>query len=378
MCKAIGLYIHIPFCKRKCHYCDFYSVAADPDRIRRYADALILDIQKKASELSDVVVDTVFIGGGTPSVLGDELVRILDAARVSFCIADEAEITCEANPDSLSKDLIVKLKMAGVNRISIGVQSFCSDELGDLGRIHDCEQAIAACQSIADAGVQNYNIDLMFGIGHQNTRQRHFDAFAKSLETAIALNVPHISCYNLTLQKHTRLYDRVDDYRFADEEEEERMYQHLCQTMAEHGYRHYEISNFAKPGFECRHNIKYWSGESYLGIGPAAHSFINGIRYRYAEDLDNYMNGNLPITVEETITCAEKAREHLIFGLRMDSGVKLSLLEGYFDCERIQKCVDRFEEYSLCRKTEHGFSLTEEGFRVSNTIIDKLLDFYKG
>ena len=373
MPQVLGLYIHIPFCKHKCNYCDFYSVTADPDRIRLYADAVIRDMQQQASSTKDCIFDSLFIGGGTPSVAGNELIRIIDAARQYFSFAIDAEMTCEANPESLTYELLVQLKQAGINRISIGAQSFCDEELRDLGRIHNRQDILRAYHDICRAGFENINIDIMFGVGHRVCDTKHFDAFSNTLDQVISLSIPHISCYNLTVQGDTVLHRDLASYRFANEETEEQMYQMLCEELASHGYEHYEISNFAKPGYACKHNIKYWKSQPYLGIGPASHSFINNVRYSQKSDLKQYILGTKNIITEEILSPADLARERLILGLRMQEGVYWQEFEHVFDKDCLSSRIKDLVAHDLVMMHEHGFSLTERGFRVSNSIINFLL-----
>jgi oxygen-independent coproporphyrinogen-3 oxidase len=375
MRQVLGLYIHIPFCKRKCNYCDFYSVAADPDRIRRYVDAVITDMQQKAAMVDGSIFDSLFIGGGTPSVMGSELIRIIEAAHQCFSFSQDAEMTCEANPESLTYDFLVDLKRVGINRISIGAQSFCDEELHDLGRLHNRQDIIRAHHDICRAGFENINIDIMFGVGHKLCNIEHLEAFSNTLDQIISLNPPHLSCYNLTIQEDTVLHRDLGAYCFADEDTEERMYQMLCDKLATNGYDHYEISNFAKPGFACKHNIKYWKSQPYLGIGPAAHTFMNNIRYSQKPDLTQYLLGNGHITTEEILCPEDLAKERLILGLRMREGVRWQEIESFFDVERLSSHIKELSAHELMIIDNCGFSLTEKGFRVSNSIINYLLSF---
>ena len=378
MQQSLGLYIHIPFCKQKCKYCDFYSVAADPTRIRRYTDALIQEINERQQEFKNSIFDTLFIGGGTPSVACDCLIEIIEHARKAFNFTDDAEMTCEANPESLTQELLMQLRKSGINRISIGAQSFCDDELRDLGRIHNSQSIVRAYQNCIDVGFKNINIDIMFGIGHQQCNENHIAVFEKTLNQILKLNPPHISCYNLTIQKHTLLHQTVNDYHFATEEDEDAMYDLLCHQLSSHGYEHYEISNFAKPNYLCRHNLKYWKSSPYLGLGPSAHSYINGVRYSHECNLDNYIAGNSKIIVQEQLSDSSLAYERLVTGLRMKAGVSFKELHPYFDTCGMKKFLVKLEDHDLVYMTETGFSLTERGFRVSNSIICRLSDYYKG
>ncbi len=376
--QALGLYIHIPFCKRKCNYCDFYSVTADPDRIRRYADAVILDMERQAESYRDYRIDTLFVGGGTPSVAGEHLIRILKKAKECFTYTEDIEITCEANPESLTKDLMIQLKKIGVNRISLGAQSLCEEELIDLGRLHDRERVLQACHDLRQVGFSNINVDIMFGVGHRCCRIDHMHAFSETLSGILTLDIPHISCYNLTVQENTPLCQSVKHYRFPDEETEEQMYDLLCSRLADHGYEHYEISNFAKPGFACRHNTKYWKSLPYLGFGPAAHSFIQGVRYSQPADLDEYILGETTPVSEEVLTKASLSYERLVMGLRMKDGVQYAELAEYFQFDNLKCRLKVLSQHGLIQFTQDGFALTERGFRISNTIMNHLSECYQG
>ena len=378
MRQALGLYIHIPFCKQKCKYCDFYSVAADPIGIRRYADAIIQEMKEHQEQFKNDIFDTLFIGGGTPSVAGEYLIEIINCAHKAFCFTGDAEMTCEANPESLTLDLLIQLKQAGINRISIGAQSFCDDELRDLGRIHNSKCIITAYQNCLRAGFDNINIDIMFGIGHQRCKVDHVEAFNQTLDQILHLKPPHISCYNLTIQKHTPLHQAVNEYQFVSEEKEDAMYDLLCHRLANHGYEHYEISNFAKPNYECQHNLKYWHSQPYLGLGPGAHSYINGIRYSRECSLEKYIAGNSKIIVEEQLSDSSLAYERLVTGLRLKGGVAFEELCPYFNITDIKTLLAELENHDLVYMTETGFALTERGFRISNSIICRLSDYYKG
>lgn len=378
MRQALGLYIHIPFCKQKCKYCDFYSVAADPSWIRRYTDALIQEMKEHQKTFQEYEFDTLFIGGGTPSVIGDCLIEIANSACKTFHFTPDAEMTCEANPESLTLELLIRLKETGINRISMGAQSFCNDELLDLGRIHDRECIILAYRDCLKAGFKNINIDIMFGVGHQRCQGDHASVFSQTLDQLFQLDPPHISCYNLTIQEHTPLHQTVNDYHFASDDDEDAMYDLLCRRMSDHGYDHYEISNFAKPDYACRHNLKYWNSKPYLGLGPGAHSYINGIRYSRECNLENYIAGKSNIITEERLTDSSLAYERLVTGARLKSGVSFDELYPYFNISEMKTQLRELSSHALINMNDKGFALTEQGFRVSNSIICRLSDYYKG
>lgn len=369
-----GLYIHIPFCKQKCKYCDFYSLPLRSNIIDKYINALKREIDYWSIKCSNKFFDSLFIGGGTPSVLGDKLCFVVDYALKSFNFAENSEITVEANPESLSAELAVSLRKSGVNRISIGAQSFDDEQLKIIGRIHDSNQIESAVSNIKDAGFDNFNIDLMFALPvNSNKSSLILDIWKNTVEKALSLNPTHISAYSLTLEEHTPLYRDTEKYYFPSEDEEDDMYRYLCDKLQDSGYSHYEISNYALNGRECRHNLKYWRHEEYLGIGPAAHSFMDGYRFYYNKDLANFILGNDTLSEYDKITELESVKEQIMTGLRTKYGVSLDLLNE----QSTKELIEMLKKNNLATVKNNSLILTEQGYRVSNDIINRIFDCKK-
>ena len=281
--KSLGIYIHIPFCRSKCEYCDFYSLPGGKNRkaMEDYAQAVMLHLKEAAQRAAEYEVDTVYFGGGTPSFFGEEgLRRLLDEIDRRFILRPDAEVTFEANPDSVSAPALRRLRKAGFNRISIGVQSDRDEQLRALGRPHSFQQAKEAVAAAKDAGFDNLSLDLMYGLPGQSR-----DQWAGTLQSIIKLRPAHISCYGLRVEEGTPLYEYKDCANLPDDDAQADMYLYAVDTLESYGYRQYEISNFSREGFESKHNLRYWLGGEYLGFGPAAASDFAGKRFTYQRDL---------------------------------------------------------------------------------------------
>lgn len=370
---APGLYLHTPFCKRKCEYCDFYSLAGAEGSVRRYADALKKHLTESALFVH-APVETVYFGGGTPALLGgDRLCDLLKTIRKDYPISGNPEITVELNPESTDRKLLRTLRKAGFNRLSFGVQSAVDDELRRLGRLHDFAAAAAAFRLAREAGFNNISVDLMFGIEGQTA-----ESFEYSLREILKLDPEHISCYGLKVEEGTPLWKRRESADLPGDDLQADLYLQACGILREAGYQHYEISNFAKPGYESRHNLKYWKLEPYLGFGPAAHSDFGGRRYSYVRDLNAYIegienNGEIIDEIEE-IPHAERATEYMMLRLRLSEGINpqeyYRLFAKPFDTvgEKLQALAEQgYAQY------DGKWSLTEKGFLISNTIIASLI-----
>ena len=360
---SIGIYVHVPFCKRKCGYCSFYSGASDADTRKKYADALCKNIRSYRDRA--LSCDTVFFGGGTPTVLETELIcRVLETVGESFTLAMGAEITLEANPDSADFDKLSALRSAGFNRVSFGVQSLDDDELSALGRLHSAEQAVTAVENAARAGFENISCDIMIGIPKQDT-----ESLMRTADRLAALPITHLSAYMLSVEDGTPFSDRGVK---TDPDVQAEMYLALIERLKAHGFIQYEISNFARDGHTCRHNLKYWHAEKYLGFGCHAHSFFGDERYSCEADIREYIASDIqPKTVLET--APDKLEEYIMLGLRLTAGIsyeRLAALGADRDrLDRIKKLVRDYEKHGLCTADERGFSLTPGGFLVSNDII---------
>ncbi len=374
--KTLGVYIHIPFCVSKCAYCDFYSVAGAEGLMDRYKAAVIKSISEWSSQLEGYVIDTVYFGGGTPSYFGaSRLVAILNALKKYGHLLIDSEVTLEANPDSASYNELLKLRRAGFNRISLGVQSSDDGLLKSLGRRHDFAGAERAVREARRAGFENLSVDLIYGLPSQTK-----EGWADSLTKVAALHPEHISCYGLKIEPGTALYELRDAPFIPDGDAQADMYLYAVDTLERLGYYQYEISNFAKGGFRSRHNLKYWLGDEYLGFGAAAHSYIGGRRYSCIADIAKYCEGvetgGSIVEGLETITDFERAGEYLMLGLRTTHGVceeeYRRLYRGGF--EKIEEKLDYYVKHGFMKKTDGRWSFTPRGFLVSNVIIGEVLD----
>ncbi|MBR2013543.1 MAG: radical SAM family heme chaperone HemW [Clostridia bacterium] len=348
-----SLYIHIPFCKQKCRYCAFHSAAATEPQKEQYCQALLQAIEKAEHR----PCATLYFGGGTPALLGAErLARVVEKIRQTFTLLPDAELTIELNPESTTPELLSALKEMGFNRISLGVQSLNDSELTYLGRLHTAERAKEALAEIFAAGFQNVSADVMFGIPEQTE-----ESFSATLDTLLSYPITHLSAYGLQWEEGTPLGNAPQP---MEEEAEEALWLLLCQKAKAAGLEHYEISNFAKEGYASKHNTAYWRRTDYLGIGPAAHSFLNGVRYSAPEDTAAFISNPDPLQNPLPISAREAYEEAVMLGLRTKEGIPLSLLPKDFDFER-------HRDFSYVE--QNRFILNERGFYLSNAIIQGVL-----
>ena len=363
--KNIGLYLHIPFCKSKCPYCDFYSFSGKDTEKEEYTKALkdrilrISNLQCKG--------DTLYIGGGTPSVLGAEnLKTLVDTCKNDF-LTDDAEITVECNPHGLNEDFFKTLYSCGVNRISMGLQSAVDSERRILGRLSDRNQVENAVKMAQRVGFSNITLDVMLGIPNQTEKNLN-----ETLDFCISLGVPHISAYMLKLEENTHFYKNQEKYNFPDDDLTADLYLQMCETLHSNGVMQYEISNFSKNGFESRHNLKYWHCEEYLGLGPSAHSFLNGKRFYFDRDFKAFMNGNSPIDdgVGGDFTEYAMLNLRLVEGLNED---KVFERFGHNIPKEIYEKSQIFIDNGYMISTENGLALTRNGFLMSNSILAEIL-----
>jgi oxygen-independent coproporphyrinogen-3 oxidase len=375
--KPLGLYIHIPFCKQKCTYCDFYSLSGSESQMDGYVDALCAHLAELAPYAAGYLADTVYFGGGTPSFLGEKrLVRILKTAAKKYHIAKDAEITLEANPDSAGDWKTLKaLRRAGFNRISLGMQSACGEELREIGRVHTAEQTAAAVEAIRRAGFQNLSLDLIYGLPRQT-----MERWQENLAAAAALEPEHLSCYGLKVEAGTPLFACREEVELPGDEAQADMYLYTVEYLTGQGYGQYEISNFAKEGHASRHNLKYWTLGEYMGFGPGAHSDLGGTRYAYERDLEGYIRGvreGGPLLAEnDRIPPMDRDIEWLMLGLRTVYGLDPKVFENRF--RRRFRCflplLEECREAGYAVYQEGRWHLTPQGFLVSNQIISRLLD----
>lgn len=384
--ESMEVYVHIPFCKRKCLYCDFASCAGREDSMEHYCRALMKEIRLRANELGPVPVVTAYIGGGTPSMLPPALLsQVLGCLFDAFPLVKGAEITCEANPGTLTEDFLYMLHTHQVNRLSLGAQARQEKLLRALGRIHCWKEVEESVLMARQAGFENLNIDLMFGLPNQ-TREE----WRESLESALELKPEHISCYGLILEEGTVLYEQAakGQLQLPEEDAERRMYDDTLRILEKAGLMPYEISNFAKPGLECRHNLGYWQGANYLGLGAAAHSRLDcdpemGAYKRFSNtsSLDKYLMsmdlGVIPVEECNVIPFREAEFETLMLGLRVLMGVK----EADFLRRHGRELRDAFGlkinplvERGLLKYSDGYLQLTRRGMDVQNAVLVELMD----
>lgn len=372
-----GIYIHIPFCRRKCIYCDFYSIGASADRMHSYVLTLIQELKLRKAELLGESVKTVYIGGGTPSLLPLEDIRILVKALIEECTCNNLdEFTIEVNPDDVSKSYIEGLVEAGVNRISMGIQSLVDDELRVINRRHNSQQALDAVDCIRQSGINNISVDLIYGLPGQT-----LDTWLYSVNRVMELGVEHISCYSLSYEDGTILYKLRDkgDIKECDEDLCVSMYEHLIKTVTQYGYEHYEISNFAKNGMYSKHNSNYWNGTPYLGLGASAHSYCGNVRSYNVANLKQYLSainaGELACEREQE-TEQERYDEYIMIRLRTKWGIDTDAIRNNFGERYYGHFMKVSEQYlstgKMCADGRR-YKLTESGVMLSDMIIRDLM-----
>lgn len=377
MANTIGIYIHIPFCKSKCDYCDFYSLAGQEEQMDRYQQALLTHLRAFAPRVKGWIVDTVYFGGGTPSYYGDKRLReLLTLIQRQFSLSRQAEITVECNPDSVDARAMARLRRAGVNRISLGVQSADAQQLRCLHRIHSPRQVIQAVSDIRQAKLDNLSLDLIYGLPGQTMAD-----WEDTLKKALDLDPDHLSCYGLKVEEETPLARQVaEGLALPDGDLQADLYLRAVELLHQRGYRQYEISNFSKPGKESRHNLKYWLGREYLGFGPGAHSYFGGQRYAYPRDLEGYLQsiatGAAQLEDVQPISPPEQAREYLMLRMRTLRGIEEWEYRRKFglNFEPIAHRLEFFESHHWAEQTDHRWHFTPQGFLLSNTLILDLLE----
>ncbi|MDE6365404.1 MAG: radical SAM family heme chaperone HemW [Lachnospiraceae bacterium] len=396
--RSMGVYIHIPFCVRKCVYCDFLSGPATRQRQQAYLEALLREIVWESGHYTDYIVKTIFIGGGTPSILeAEEIAKILDCLRAHYQIDADVEITLEMNPGTADQEKLLKLKRAGINRLSIGLQSADNDELKLLGRIHTYEDFLRTYYQAREDGVSNINIDLISALPGQ-----HLDRWVRTLEKVVALQPEHISAYSLIIEEGTQLHDNRDAWAPVPEEEEDRlMYQETKRILADHGYRRYEISNYAKPGYECRHNRIYWQRgvwhtADFVGFGLGANSTVGDRRWENTKNMERYLsvfqernvglydsrlaeNRSVGESVKEDairLFDMEQMAEFMFLGLRMMEGVSKREFTASFEEDMDEIYGDALQKWiqmGLMAQDGDTVMLTDAGIDVSNTVLSSFV-----
>lgn len=366
--KPIGIYIHIPFCRSKCNYCDFYSFKGSMNDYTRYYEMLIRNIMFWKDKIENRTVDTIYIGGGTPSVLGsDLLLRLLSHIISSFNVLNEAEITIEVNPNSVSELDLNLIKSEGLNRLSMGLQSINDDELKLLGRAHNYCDTVKAIEHIKSSGIDNFSLDVMQGIPLQT-----IESLSKTIDFCVDAGAAHISTYMLKIEKNTPFYTRFKEFVFPREDIVADMYEFTCNKLIDNGYRHYEISNFCKDDRISKHNMKYWNLDDYIGIGPSAHSLLNNKRFYYPSDLESFDKNKIIQDCQ-----GNTAEEYIMLSLRTDYGLDLNRLENEYriiPSSSFKNTIEKFRTANLLEIDSNKIVLTGKGFLLSNTIILEIID----
>ena len=376
--RPLGIYVHVPFCRSKCEYCDFYSLADSHHKaMSAYLDAVTRHIAETGPMAPGYRVDTIYFGGGTPSFFGaGGMITILNTIRKHFDVAPNAEITFEANPDSVTPLLLRRLKMEGFNRVSLGIQCDDDEILEAIGRPHTYAQAVNAVQRIRKAGFKNLSLDLIYGLPGQT-----LEGWVNTLYNVLSLKPEHISCYGLKVEEGTPLYHKQDRVDLPDDDLQADMYLAAVEILRGRDYRQYEISNFAKREKASRHNLKYWNSGEYLGFGPDASSDFGGKRFSIVRDLDAYVEGirtgGTVLREVQEIPQRERAGEYLMLRLRTSAGIHWEEYERRFllSFKPIAQVMDRccLKNWAM-HNGKGGYHLTPEGYLVSNIIINDLLD----
>lgn len=391
--KRIGLYVHIPFCVKKCKYCDFLSSAYNNDNLQHrnialsYVKALVTEIKMYGYLVRKYRVSSIYIGGGTPSVIDVELIdKILMSIRENYSVDDDAEITLEVNPGTLLNKRVAEYKDIGINRISMGMQSANNDELKLLGRIHTYEVFEENYKRLREVGFRNISIDVISAIPNQT-----LESYRETLKKVVALKPEHISSYSLILEEGTEFYQKRNMLNLVSEDEEREMYYLTKSFLQEHGYKRYEISNYALPGKESRHNSSYWTGQEYLGFGIGASSYINDVRYDKISDMDRYISAYHISSIErynindynkefhcnvEHITKDRKMEEFMFLGLRLTKGISIEAFKNKFDEDIYAvygKVLEKYVKSGHIEIDEDRIYLTDEGTDVSNVIFADFL-----
>lgn len=366
--NPVGVYIHIPFCIKKCNYCDFFSIKGNVDLYTQYVKTVINNLNYWKDKLHNKPVDTIYIGGGTPSILGTKLLsKLISYVASAFNVLSDAEITIEVNPNSVNSLDLIYLKTTGVNRVSMGLQSSNDEELKLLGRSHNHSDTIKAIEHIIKSGINNFSLDVMQGIPLQT-----IESLDKTLDFCINTGATHISTYMLKIEKNTPFYKNPENLVFADEDTIAEMYEYTCNKLLKCGFRHYEISNFCKDNKISRHNMKYWTLDEYIGIGPSAHSLIKGERFYYPSDMKAFENNTILFESE-----GNTIEEFIMLSLRTDIGLDLIELQNVYKADITPRFINRvgaLERNGFLTWRDNRIVLTEKGFLLSNSIISDIIE----
>lgn len=373
--KELELYIHIPFCIRKCDYCDFLSFPEKEEQMKRYMEALLHEIET-AESAPDTYVTSIFIGGGTPSILPPEDISdILSVCRTNYAFSDNAEITIESNPGTIQKEKLKVYRQAGINRLSIGLQSANNDELAKLGRIHTWEDFLEGFASARACGFTNINIDLMSALPGQSRQ-----SWKETLHRVLKLKPEHISAYSLIIEEGTPFQKKyaaeTKNPNLPSEETERQMYYDTKKILKAAGYHRYEISNYAKPGYECRHNTGYWQRKEYRGFGLGAASLINETRFNATKEMNEYLNGNYNLDEPEKLSQTAQMEETMFLGLRMSNGISVKEFEQKFQTPFYSiygTVTKKLLKEGLLEESAGRLTLTEKGVDLSNYVFTEFL-----
>ncbi|MCY6484261.1 radical SAM family heme chaperone HemW [Clostridium aestuarii] len=373
MNNIIALYIHIPFCKQKCFYCDFPSYCGKEDKMLSYAEAL----SKEIDNMKNKKFGTIFVGGGTPTYLSLEGWNILKKSIDKLEKNKDLEFTIEGNPGTFSKEKLKLFRSMGVNRLSIGLQAWQNTHLEKLGRIHTVEEFKTSFKMAREMGFENINIDLMFGVPNQNLQE-----WKETLENVIDLNPEHISCYSLIIEEGTPFYDLYEKNKLnlPDEDIERQMYRYTLEYLKDNGYYQYEISNFAKPSKECKHNLIYWNLEDYIGCGSSSHSYLYGDRWMNESNIDNYIekiiNKNSAIVHKKKNSKEEEMEEFMFMGLRKIEGISIEKFNKKFKISIYDvygEIINKHKKKDLLREENGRVFLSHKGIEVSNFVMSDFL-----
>lgn len=371
-----GIYIHIPFCKKRCTYCDFYTEVT-PNLTPELVHSLIKELQIRKNYLQNRPIGSIYFGGGTPSILNHHYFSIIfEEIFKSFSVEEDAEITFEANPDDLTPEFFESISSLAFNRISIGIQSFDDNDLKRLNRRHSGQEAINAVKNAQNAGFNNISIDLIYGLPFQT-----IESWKHQLHMAFSLNVQHISAYGLSYEEGTVLWTQREngELMVVDEDTMNEMYLILLNTMKENEFEAYEISNFSKPGYRSKHNTSYWKREPYLGIGPSAHSYILNSRQWNIASTQKYIdaiNHNLPFSEKEELSLFDRYNDYVMISLRTNEGIDLEILNNEFGSELATYCIENIKTFIDSEKViidNNRLRLTTSGIQISNLILTELM-----
>ncbi|MBF7097406.1 radical SAM family heme chaperone HemW [Alkalibacter mobilis] len=375
--KKTSVYIHIPFCRQKCHYCDFLSFAGAQARAEEYTSALLNEMEAKSDFMKEKEIETVYFGGGTPSSIDEKFIeKILTKLRKAQSVSKNAEITIELNPGTITEDKIALYMEVGINRFSIGLQSSVDSELEKIGRIHNYEDFLDGFNLLRKMGAKNISVDLMTGLPGQS-----LESFNEGLEKVFKLDPEHLSCYGLILEEGTLLWKRHINKEFEIDDELERdMYKLLVSKSRERGYEHYEISNFAKPGFRSAHNTVYWNLDEYIGLGLGAHSFADNLRFSNTADFEEYVNSsnnNKDVTINKILVDRKSLMEEFMFlGLRKIEGISFQDFKTKFGNDIHDfygKAIEKLLKQKLLLESGEGIKLSVKGLDFANIVFREFI-----